>query len=126
MAKKQNMRAVMRKQLGKQVADAMLDRVDKMVKQGKSATAIQNAFAADLTAHIEKQVISAVVTNIGPITPLTVKPISSSVKSTIAPSVGVSVKSSIAPSVKPIAPSVKPAVAPSIGISPGLMVKGSK
>ena len=121
MAGKQNVRSVMRKHLGKQVADAMLNKVDKMVKRGATAAAIEKTFADDLTAHIEKQVVSAVVAKIGPLTPLTVKPIQSSVKSTIAPSVGVSVKSTITPS-------VKSTISPAVGVKtgPGIYTKGSK
>jgi hypothetical protein len=93
MAKKKDARSIMRQHLGKEVGDAMLSRVDDMLKRGASAEAIEKAFARDLTAHIEKLVVSAVITNIGPLQPISVKPIQSSVKSAIAPAVGVSSRS---------------------------------
>jgi len=121
MAGKRDVRSLMRKQLGKDVADAMLNKVDKMVKRGATSAAIEKAFSEDLTAHIEKQVVSTVIAKIGPLTPLTVKPIQSSVKSTIAPSVGVSVKNAVTPS-------VKTTVSPAVGVKtgPGIYTKGSK
>ncbi len=99
MPKTKDVRSIMRKQLGKEVADAMLNKVDKMVKGGASSSAIEKAFADDLTAHIEKQVVSAVITNIGPIQPIAVKPIAASVKTAIGPSIRV-------PTIRPI--SVEP------------------
>jgi hypothetical protein len=56
MAAKQDVRTLLRKQLGKDVADAMLNKVDAMAKRGVSADKIEKAFVKDLNAHVEKRV----------------------------------------------------------------------
>ena len=52
MATKRDVRTSLRKQLGKDVADAMLRKVDKMVKQDASPAKIEEAILADLAAHL--------------------------------------------------------------------------
>jgi hypothetical protein len=52
MAIKSDVRSRLRKQLGKDVADAMLRKVDKMVKQGASPAKIEKVILADLAAHL--------------------------------------------------------------------------
>jgi len=52
MATKRDVRTTLRKQLGKDVADAMLKKVDKMVKQDASPAKIEKVILADLAAHL--------------------------------------------------------------------------
>jgi hypothetical protein len=52
MATKRDVRSSLRKQLGKDVADAMLKKVDKMVKQDESPAKIEKVIRADLAAHL--------------------------------------------------------------------------
>jgi hypothetical protein len=55
MATRQDIRTVLRKQLGKKVADALLNKVDKMARQGVSADKIERVFLADLGTELEKR-----------------------------------------------------------------------
>jgi len=55
MARKQDIRALLVKELGEDVADAMLNKVDQMVKQGKKSIQIEKAFSKDLATYTEKQ-----------------------------------------------------------------------
>ena len=50
-----------REQLGKDAADALLDKVDKMAKRGANAANIEKVFLADLGAHLEKRVSNFMV-----------------------------------------------------------------
>jgi hypothetical protein len=52
MATKRDLRTSLRKQLGTDVADAILKKVDKMVKQDASPAKIEKAILADLAAHL--------------------------------------------------------------------------
>jgi ribosome maturation protein Sdo1 len=80
MPTKANVASILKKHFGKEVADAMTAKIDKMIAEKKSAAVIEKAIRADLATQIEKQVVSAVIAKIGPITPLKVKPIQAAVK----------------------------------------------
>ena len=80
-----NVASILKKHLGKEVADAMTAKIDKMIAEKKSAAYIEKAIRADLATQIEKQVVSAVIAKIGPITPLKVKPIQADVKVAVRP-----------------------------------------
>ena len=111
MAKrKAGVEKLLRDNLGKEAADTMLAKIDTMAKKGATAVAIERAITADLQAHIEQQVVSTVITKIGPLTPIKVKPIQVQVK----------------PAIKPIVVSPKINTGVSVKVSPGLMSKGSK
>lgn len=56
MAKRQDVRALLSKQLGPDVTKTLLDKVERMRKQGASAEKIEKAFMTDLTREIEKRV----------------------------------------------------------------------
>ncbi len=64
MAKKQDLRALLSKQLGPDVAKALLNKVETMRKKGVSAQKIERAFMADLTREIERRVSSLVGTSV--------------------------------------------------------------
>lgn len=105
MAKRQGeLESLLRKNIGKDAADTMLAKVDKMVKQGATASQIERTIAADLQAHIEQLVVSTVVAKIGPLTPIKVKPIQVQIK----------------PSIKPIVVSPKINTGVSVKVSPGI------
>jgi len=119
-----NIGAVLKKHLGKEVADAMMAKIDKMIAQKKSAAEIERTIHADLAAHIEKEVTAAVIAKIGPITPIKVKPIQTDVKSKIGP-ISVSVK--VGPPIKVnVGPPIKVNVGPPIQVGPGPLRKGPK
>ena len=123
MAAKKQVGAILKKHLGKEVADAMTAKIDKMIRAKKSATEIETAIHADLSAHIEKEVTAAVVAKIGPITPIKVKPIQADVKSKIGP---ISVSSKVGPPIKvSVEPPIKVNVGPPIKVGPG-PVKGRR
>jgi hypothetical protein len=68
MAGKQNVRTLLSKQLGKDVADALLNKVDALAKQGASPAKIEKVFLAELNAHLEKRVgslLGTVVQSLG-------------------------------------------------------------
>ena len=102
--------ALMVKYLGKETAGTMLAKMDQMVKEGKRPADIEKAVSTDLIAHIEKQVVSTVIAQIGPITPIKVKPIEVSVK----------------PAIGPISISPKINTGVSVKVGPGIMIKGAK
>lgn len=56
MAARQNIRKVLRKQLGSKAADALLNKVDKMARQGFSADKIEKVFLANLETELEKRI----------------------------------------------------------------------
>ncbi len=64
MAKKQNVGSILSKQFGKDVADALLNKVDRMVKQGATAEKIEEAFLKALNAQVEKRIGSLVGTSV--------------------------------------------------------------
>ena len=52
MEAKRDVRSLLRKQLGKDVADAMLMKVDKMVERGASPAKIERMILAYLADHL--------------------------------------------------------------------------
>ncbi len=64
MAKKQDLRALLSRQLGPDVADSLIKRVTRMAKQGASADKIERAFMTDLARYIEKRVGNLVGTSV--------------------------------------------------------------
>lgn len=54
MPAKVNIAALLRKHLGNEVADAMAAKIDKMIREKKSAAEIEAALQADLSALSEK------------------------------------------------------------------------
>jgi hypothetical protein len=60
MPTKANVASILKKHLGKEVADAMTAKIDKMIAEKKSAAEIEKAIRADLATRIEKQVVSAI------------------------------------------------------------------
>lgn len=106
-----NIEKLLRDNVGKEAADAILTKIDKMAKEGAKPAAIEKVIAADLQAHIEQQVTSVVIAKIGPIQPIKVQPIQASVK----------------PAIKPIAIGPKVNTGVSVKIGPGPMIaKGAR
>jgi hypothetical protein len=60
MPTKANVASILKKHLGKEVADAMTAKIDKMIAEKKSAAVIEKAIRADLATQTEKQVVSAI------------------------------------------------------------------
>lgn len=52
--KKKDARSLMRKHLGKETADAMLNKLDKMAKRGAPASAIEKMTEEELSKHMKK------------------------------------------------------------------------
>ncbi len=113
---KPNVGAILKQHLGKEVADAMTAKIDKMIADKKSAAQIEKAIQDDLVAHLEKEVTAAVIVKVGPATPIKVKPIQTDVKSKIAP-ISVSFK---------VGPPIKVTVEPPVAVGPGPMGRGKK
>lgn len=109
-AKQQDVGALLTKQLGKEVGDALMAKMDEMARKGATPAAIEKAIAADLVAHIEKEVTAAVITKIGPITPIKVKPIQVDIKAKITPIT--------------ITPKINTGVQVKVG--PGIIARGAK
>ena len=101
---------LLRENLGKEAADAMLDKIDKMARKGATATAMERAITADVQAHVEKQLVSTVIASIGPLTPIKVKPIQVQVK----------------PAIKPITITPKINTGVSVKVGPGPLTRGSR
>ena len=110
MPAKQDIGQLLRANLGKEAADAMLVKIDDMVKKRATPAAIERAITADLHAQIEQQVVTTVIAKIGPLSPIKVKPIQVQVK----------------PAIKPITISPKINTGVSVKVGPGLMVRGTK
>ena len=51
---KKDVRAKMRKQLGRNAADAILSKAAKMAKRGAAASAIEKAIEKDISKHIQR------------------------------------------------------------------------
>ena len=56
MARKRDVRAWLRKQLGKDTADTLLKKMNKMAKQGASPAKVRKAFIADIATHMAQRV----------------------------------------------------------------------
>ncbi len=82
MAKQQrpSLEQLLRKSLGRKAAEALLAKIDRMVDDGASAAAIEKAVTADLQKEFVQQVVSATVSEIGPVAPSDVRAIKSNVK----------------------------------------------
>jgi len=59
------------KQLGKEAASAMFAKIDSMVREGKSADAIERAVFSDLRLNVEERVTSAITVRLPRITRIT-------------------------------------------------------
>ena len=84
-AKGQDLKTLLTKYLGKEVATAMLAKIDLMVKKGRRAADIERTITKDVIAEVEKGVVSTVIAKIGPMTPIKVQPIRTAVKQAIRP-----------------------------------------
>ncbi len=51
---RKDVRSYLCKQLGRETADAILHKIDKLVKQRATASVIQKTIAADLAEHVQK------------------------------------------------------------------------
>ncbi len=54
--KKQDLRTLLTRQLGKDTAVAMLNKLDRLAKRGASAAQIEKVFLTDLTREVESRV----------------------------------------------------------------------
>ncbi|MFZ0915014.1 MAG: hypothetical protein WBQ76_13855 [Candidatus Korobacteraceae bacterium] len=57
--RKKDVRSLLRKQLGKEAADALLNKLDKMAKKGAPASAIEKTLAEELALHIRAVVAAS-------------------------------------------------------------------
>ena len=114
MSAKVKIATLLRKQLGKEVADAMSAKVDKMISQKKSAADIETVLQADLSA-LNKKVLAAV----GP-----------SIRAKAGPSIQVTPQPKMKVSVgQPIEGTYQDSLkvrTPPTGAVPGLLRKGPK
>ncbi len=67
MRKEPSVETLLRRTLGKEAADALLAKIDRMVAGGAKKAAIEKAVTADLQRQFVQQVVSAVISQIGPI-----------------------------------------------------------
>ena len=111
MPSKPNVGALFRKHFGKETGDALLAKIDKMAREKKTADEIQRAIVTDISSQIEKEVVSAVIVKVGPITPIKVKPIQANVKTVVGPKITSGVKANTGVQVK---------------VGPGIITRGSK
>ena len=65
MAAKQSVEKVLRQNLGKEGAAAMLAKIDQMARKGASTAAIEKAIFADLRTYIEQQVSRVIAVGSG-------------------------------------------------------------
>jgi hypothetical protein len=66
MPKKQNINGFLRKSLGKEVADKVIYKIDKMIKKGVSAARIQKDITRYLVTNARRQAATAVVAKVWP------------------------------------------------------------
>lgn len=89
------------KHLGKDVAKTLLNKIDKMVKEGASADKIEMELNNDIATHVENQVNSILAVKIGPIEPIKIKPIQVAIKPAIKPTPAIKINSGISIKVSP-------------------------
>jgi len=80
MAKKPSLETLLRQSLGKEAADALLAKIDRMVAKGAKADAVAKAVTADLQKEFVEQVVCAAVSGIGPVTPVKVQGVKARVR----------------------------------------------
>ncbi len=79
------------KHLGDEGATAVLGKIDKMIAEGATATAIEKAIGDDINNHIANSVTSAVVVKVGPLQPIKVNTVNVAVGSNIKTFNGITV-----------------------------------
>ncbi len=72
MPKEPSIEQVLRRSLGKAAAEALLDKINRMVAKGAKAAAIEKAVTADLQVQFVKQVVTA-VSQVIPANPINVR-----------------------------------------------------
>jgi hypothetical protein len=71
MPSKADIDKLFRRYLGREAADILLAKIEKMRKQGKSAAKIEKMIESYVSSHIANEIVSAVVSKVGPIAPET-------------------------------------------------------
>jgi hypothetical protein len=91
--RKKNVRSLLREQLGKEAADALLNKLDKMAKKGAPASAIEKTLEEELASHIGAAIaasankgIKSRVSQVGPIIRVGSEPI---IKSRSSAAIGI-------------------------------------
>lgn len=79
MARQESIETLVRRSVGKDAGDALLAKIDAMVARRATPAAIQKAVAADLEKEFARQVVSAVVSGIGPVKPVQARTIQAKV-----------------------------------------------
>ncbi len=113
MPKEPSLEQVLRRSLGKDAADALLDKIDRMVARGAKAAAIEKAVTAELQAQFVEQIVSAAVSEVGPVTPVKVKGIQAKVRPVVR---GIVVR----------APNIQRGIQATPGRRPGRASKGTR
>lgn len=80
MRKAQSVETLLRRSLGKEAANALLAKIDRMVAGGAKKDAIEKAVTAELQRQFVQQVVSAVLSEISPVTPVTVQGVQAKVR----------------------------------------------
>ncbi len=80
-----NLEALFEKHLGKEAAARIIGRIDKMARAKATPAQIEKATVEEIATHLQTAVVNTVLAKVGPITPIKVKPLSSSIKTTIGP-----------------------------------------
>jgi len=69
MAKKADAQTWMERTLGKTVADAVIRKAERLAKKGVSVYDIEEVIVADVMRHLRRRVITAIDTELRPISP---------------------------------------------------------
>jgi flagellar motor switch protein FliG len=101
MPTKQTPKAVLRKHLGQKGADALLSKINKMAATGASAAKIEKAVSKDIAAHIQEQVSSILAVKIGPLKPISAKPLLVSIKPAVKSTQPIRINSGVSIKVGP-------------------------
>lgn len=84
MPREQSIATLLRRSLGKDPADDLLRKIDRLVAKRAQKEAIEKAVSADIKKQFVQQVTAAVASTIGPLTPDQVAAVQAEVRPLIA------------------------------------------
>ncbi len=114
MAPRNDARSLMRKELGKKTADALLAKLDRLAKAGASPTMIDKALSDELEAEIVKSITPSLNRAIKATLN---KAIKANINKSIRAGVRKAIKSSL-PAIKSRTPAIKSRLSPAIKSQP--------
>ncbi len=85
MPAKMTIEKLLRKYFSKEVANALLAKIDEMIEGKRNAAEIESAIMASISTQIENEILTLAISKTAPITPVKAKSIQTGIGSRIRP-----------------------------------------